>query len=94
MLTPYPDRYIIAQMPTETMETIFDHAITPREMDVLLAVPLSKAKWDKLNNDADTNFGYIFRLYSHRGDDAKAAEYLAKIVDPEYRSNLAVIDTV
>lgn len=75
-------------------ETIFDHAVTPKEMDVILPMVISKDKWLKLGKSQNTEWGHIYHLYMLRRDPAKAKEYLAKITDPEYAENVSYSDIV
>jgi hypothetical protein len=75
-------------------ETIFDHQVTASEQAVILPFPMSKAKWLELEKDQDSEYAHIFDLYSLRGDKVKAAEYRAKLADPEYARTRTVEDTL
>lgn len=71
------------------METIFDHEITKRELELLNSflpsriikskdVYLQSKELDRINAD-------LYRLYTLRGDLSKADIYLKKIKDPAYK---------
>ncbi len=71
------------------MDTIFDHNITKRELELLNAFHPTKSirdrdeyliekKMDRINAD-------LYRLYTLRGDFRKADFYLKKVKDPTYK---------
>ena len=74
------------------METIFDHDPSSSELIELLGEAIPKAEYLRFAGDADTENGRIYRLFTLRGDDATAAEFLARIDDPLYRYNVALVD--
>ncbi|MEJ5366584.1 MAG: hypothetical protein WHS86_15930 [Desulfosoma sp.] len=73
------------------METIFDHDPTPEELDLIFNIRSSEDMESyrrMMAGDADTQLGEIARLYLHRGQPDRAAQYLASIDDPSYRWTL------
>jgi hypothetical protein len=73
------------------METIFDHGPTSEELALVFNIR-SDEDLDlyrrTMAGDADTQLGEIARLYLHRGQPDRAAQYLASIGDPSYRWTL------
>lgn len=71
------------------MDTIFDHDITKREVELLNAFhPTSRIK-DKddylVEKKVDRIYADLYRLYTLRGDFRKADFYLKKVKDPTYK---------
>lgn len=71
------------------MDTIFDHNLTKRELELLNSFYptqvirdreeyLVEKKLDRINAD-------LYRLYTLRGDFQKAGLYLKKVKDPTYK---------
>jgi len=72
------------------METIFDHNPTEKELEALGNENLSKEEllemWNKGDNEShDSRLMDIAKLFSMRGNDKKAEEYVSKIIDDEIR---------
>lgn len=74
------------------METVFDHSPTGQELTELFGVALSQAEY--LPADEATENGRLYRLFARRGDADKAAGYLARIADPDYRRDAALLDVL
>jgi len=77
------------------MENLFDYAPTPDELESLMGVStLTRAAHEALVLSSDTENGYLARLFLLRGDDAKAAEFLSRIPDEAYRTELTYVDAL
>lgn len=75
------------------MDNIFQHAPTAAELaDLFGDGAPTRESHEALGLSADSENGLLFRLYSIRGDEKKAEEYLAKIQDPQYRFDIDLID--
>jgi uncharacterized protein HemY len=68
------------------IETVYDHNLTDEERELL---GFDDNKEDYLKGlTEDGAFADLFRLYFHRGDWAKAKEYLKKIKDERYKHDI------
>ena len=77
------------------METLFDHAPTPDELEALLGTSaITREVHESLKLSADTENGYLARLFMLRGDSAQAQEYLGRIPDPAYRFEIELEDAL
>ena len=61
------------------METIFDHNVTPEEVENITGFNLSKERYLKHYKTQIDCYTSIYYLYKIRGDEKKAQEYLDKI---------------
>ena len=75
------------------METIFDHNITGRELEMLSSFIPSKAigKRENYIEEADGEKSYtdLYHLYVLRGENGKAEEYLKQIKNPQDKNILS-----
>ena len=70
-------------------ETVYDHNLTDEEKKLL---GIGDNKEDYLKGlTEDGALADLFRLYFHRGDWAKAKEYLKKIKDERYKHDIFLI---
>jgi len=70
-------------------ETVYDHNLTDEEKELL---GFDDNKEDYLKGlTEDGAFADLFRLYFHRGDWAKAKEYLKRIKDENYKRDIFLI---
>lgn len=77
------------------MENLFDHAPTPAELVNLLGTDtITRAAHEDLRLTADTENGYIARLYILRGDAEKAEAFLGRIPEGGYRRELVFKDAL
>lgn len=61
------------------IETIFDHNITPDELDVIIPHYPDKSRESYIQfKSARIAYEHISQLYYGRGDDARGIEYAAK----------------
>jgi hypothetical protein len=71
------------------METIFDHQITKKEVELLNSFQPSRVIKSKdvylQNKELDRINADLYRLYTLRGDLSKADFFLRKIKDPTYK---------
>lgn len=75
------------------METLFDHNPTQEELSRLFGdSPPTREFHASLELGADTENGFLFRLYSLRGEEQKAQDFLGRIQDPQYRFDVALKD--
>ena len=71
------------------IETVYDHNLTDEERELL---GFDDNKEDYLKGlTEDGAFADLFRLYFHRGDWAKAKEYLKRIKDQNYKRDIFFI---
>jgi hypothetical protein len=71
------------------IETVYDHNLTDEERELL---GFDDNKEDYLKGlTEDGAFADLFRLYFHRGDWAKAKEYLKRIKDENYKRDMFII---
>jgi hypothetical protein len=68
------------------IETVYDHNLTDEEREKL-GFSLTEEEYRRFTSE-DTAFADLFRLYFHRGDWAKAKEYLKKIKDKIYKREI------
>jgi 23S rRNA maturation mini-RNase III len=70
-------------------ETVYDHNLTDEEKKLL---GIGDNKEDYLRGlTEDDALADLFRLYFHRGDWAKAKEYLKRIKDENYKRDIFFI---
>jgi len=70
-------------------ETVYDHNLTDKERE-LLGVGDNREDYLKGLSE-DSALADLFRLYFHRGDWAKAKEYLKRIKDENYKRDIFVL---
>jgi uncharacterized protein HemY len=71
------------------IETVYDHNLTDEEREKL-GFSLTEEEYRRFTSE-DTALADLFRLYFHRGDWAKAKEYLKKIKDEAYKHDIFLI---
>lgn len=73
------------------METVFDHNPTEAEL-IALFRSVKMAEWFRDHaTSQDGHFAKIAMLLEMRGEKKLAAEYVARIEDPEYRFQTAYL---
>lgn len=76
------------------MENLFDHAPTATELEDLVGTSsITREIHESLHLSADTENGYLARLFMMRGDDATAGKFLERIPDAGYRRDVVLVDT-
>lgn len=68
------------------IETVYDHNLTDEEREKL-GFSLTEEEYRRFTSE-NTAFADLFRLYFHRGDWAKAKEYLKRIKDKIYKREI------
>lgn len=71
------------------METIFEHNVTKKELELLKAFNpigrISSRESYLKEEDEDKSLADLYRLYVLRGDNFKAEEFLNRITDNRYK---------
>ena len=68
------------------IETVYDHNLTDEERKKL-GFSLTEEEYRRFTSE-ETALADLFRLYFHRGDWAKAKEYLKRIKDKIYKREI------
>jgi hypothetical protein len=71
------------------IETVYDHNLTDEEREKL-GFSLTEEEYRRFTSE-ETALADLFRLYFHRGDWAKAKEYLKRIKDENYKRDMFII---
>jgi len=75
------------------METIWQHDVTEQELVILFGEAITPEEHRLITQGgADAENAALYRLYTIRGDEARAAEYLARIQDDAFRFDVAYVD--
>lgn len=75
------------------MDSVFRHDPTAEELALLFGPnPPTRKEHEALALSDDTENGFLFRLYSLRGEADKAAAYLERIQDAQYRFDVSLMD--
>lgn len=75
-----------------SMETIFDHNVTPAELrDIFEEPELTREEIERLGTQ-DSALADIYVLYLERGDTAKAETFAARIQNESYRNDVVHYD--
>lgn len=75
-----------------SVETIFDHNVTPDEVAAVLGTRMSRDEYLNLVTEADSEYALIYRLFLHRNDKATAEKYFGKIKSPELIASIVEVN--
>ncbi len=68
-----------------SVETIFDHSVTPDEVLAITGIVLSEKQYLDRVTDADSEWSALYSLFLVRGNPDRADEYFKKIKSDELR---------
>jgi len=75
------------------LETIWEHGVTPEELAILFNQVVTQQDHQLITQgDPDSENAALYRLYSIRGDVAKAQHYLEQIQDKAFRFDVSYSD--